>query len=69
MFKLFKLFKRDAPKDEIDMSYFDCEDDVEAALNYLDNHPNCTIEEYEEWLSHREEAIKEIKENCSGNNC
>ena len=69
MFKLFRLFERDKPKDEIDMSYFDCEDSVEAALNYLDNHPNCTIEEYEEWLSHREEAIKEIKENCSGSNC
>lgn len=68
MFKLFRPFERDKPKDEIDMSYFDCEDSVEAALNYLDNHPNCTIEEYEEWLSHREDAIKEMKENCSGSN-
>ena len=41
---------------------FECEDSVEAALIYLDNHPNCTLEEYEEWLSHRENAIKEIKE-------
>lgn len=63
MFKLFRLFERDKPKDGIDMSYFDCEDSVEAALNYLDNHPDCTIEEYEEWLSHREKAIKEIEEN------
>ena len=43
--------------------YFKCEDDVEAALIYLDNHPNCTLEEYEEWLSHRENAIRKIKEN------
>ncbi len=43
--------------------YFRCEDDVEAALNYLDNHPNCAIEEYEEWLTHRENAIREIEEN------
>ena len=34
-----------------------------AALIYLDNHPNCTLEEYEEWLSHRENAIRKIKEN------
>lgn len=63
MINLLNLFKRNEPSDEVDMSYFDCEDSVEAALNYLDNHPNCTIEEYEEWLSHREKAIKEIKEN------
>lgn len=54
MFNLLNLFKRNEPSDEVDMSYFDCEDSVEAALNYLDNHPDCTIEEYEEWLSHRE---------------
>lgn len=63
MFNLLNLFKKNKQSDEIDMSYFDCEDSVEAALNYLDNHPDCTIEEYEEWLSHREKAIKEIKEN------
>ncbi len=63
MFNLLNLFKKNKQSDEIDMSYFDCEDSVEAALNYLDNHPDCTIEEYEEWLSHREEAVKEIKEN------
>jgi len=63
MFNLLNLFKRNEQSDEVDMSYFDCEDSVEAALNYLDNHPDCTIEEYEEWLSHREEAIKDIKEN------
>ena len=43
--------------------YFRCEDDVEAALNFLDNHPDCTLEEYEAWLTHRENAIKEIEEN------
>lgn len=63
MFNLLNLFKKNKQSDEIDMSYFDCEDSVEAALNYLDNHPDCTIEEYEEWLGHREKAIKEIKEN------
>lgn len=63
MFNLLNLFKKNKQSDEIDMSYFDCEDSVEAALNYLDNHQDCTIEEYEEWLSHREKAIKEIKEN------
>ena len=65
MFNLLNLFKKNKQSDEVDMSYFDCEDSVEAALNYLDNHPDCTIEEYEEWLSHREEAVKEIKENYS----
>lgn len=63
MFNLLNLFEKNKQSDEVDMSYFDCEDSVEAALNYLDNHPDCTIEEYEEWLSHREKAIKEIKEN------
>lgn len=63
MFNLLNLFKKNKQSDEVDVSYFDCEDSVEAALNYLDNHPDCTIEEYEEWLSHREEALKEIKEN------
>jgi len=63
MFNLLNLFKKNKQSDEVDMSYFDCEDSVEAALNYLDNHPNCTIEEYEEWLSHREEAVKEMGEN------
>lgn len=43
--------------------YLKCEDDVEAALNFLDNHPNCTLEEYEAWLTHRENAIKDIEEN------
>lgn len=63
MFNLLNLFKKSNQFDEVDMSYFDCEDSVEAALNYLDNHPYCTIEEYEEWLSHREEAVKEMGEN------
>lgn len=48
--------------------YFKCEDDVEAALNFLDNHPKCTLEEYEAWLTHRENAIKEIKESMHEDN-
>lgn len=63
MFNLLNLFKKNKQSDEVDMSYFDCDDSVEAALNYLDNHPDCTIEEYEEWLSHREKAVKEIRGN------
>lgn len=62
MFNLFNLFKNNKEQEELE-SYFECEDSVEAALNYLDNHPDCTLEEYEEWLSHREKAIKEIEEN------
>ena len=48
--------------------YFKCEDDVEAALNFLDNHSDCTLEEYEAWLTHRENAIKEIEESKRGDN-
>lgn len=62
---MFKFFHS---RDSDDLKYFECEDDVEAALNYLDNHPNCTIEEYEEWLNGREEAIKEIKEHYGNKN-
>lgn len=62
MINLPNLFKKDKEQEELE-SYFECEDSVEAALNYLDEHPNCTLEEYEEWLTHRENAIKEIKEN------
>lgn len=58
---LLNLFGRDDSKD-LD-EYFELEDDVEAALTWLDNHPNATLEEYETWLTHREEAIKKIKEN------
>ena len=62
MISILDLFKKSVAEQDIDFSYFECEDSVEAALIYLDNHPNCTLEEYEEWLSHRENAIKEIKE-------
>lgn len=62
MINLRNLFKNDKEREELE-SYFKCEDSVEAALNYLDNHPDCTLEEYEEWLSHREKAIKEIEED------
>lgn len=62
MINLRNLFKNDKELEELEC-YFECEDSVEAALNYLDNHPDCTLEEYEEWLSHREKAIKEIEEN------
>lgn len=41
--------------------YYECEDDVEAAMVWLDNHPNATLEEYEAWLTSREEAIAKIK--------
>ena len=67
MFNLLGLLMRDNPSDETN-SYFECEDMVEAALNYLDNHPDCTLEEYESWLTHRENAIKEIKESKHGDN-
>ena len=59
---LLNLFKKDKELEELE-SYFECEDSVEAALNYLDNHPDCTLEEYEEWLNHRENAVKEMREN------
>lgn len=62
MINLPNLFRKDKEQEELE-SYFECEDSVEAALNYLDEHPNCTLEEYEKWLTHRENAIKEIKEN------
>ena len=62
MINLRNLFKNDKKQEELE-SYFKCEDSVEAALNFLDNHPDCTLEEYEEWLSHRENAIKEIEES------
>ena len=62
MINLRNLFKNDKEREELE-SYFKCEDSVEAALNFLDNHPDCTLEEYEEWLSHRENAIKEIEES------
>lgn len=62
MINLRNLFKNDKELEELE-SYFKCEDSVEAALNFLDNHPDCTLEEYEEWLSHRENAVKEIEEN------
>ena len=62
MINLRNLFKNDKEREELE-SYFKCEDSVEAALNFLDNHPDCTLEEYEEWLRHRENAIKEIEES------
>ena len=43
-------------------SLFELEDDVEAALNYLDNHPSCSIDEYEEWLIGREKARRIISQ-------
>lgn len=62
MINLRNLFKNDKEREELE-SYFKCEDSVEAALNFLDNHPDCTLEEYEEWLNHRENAIKKIEES------
>lgn len=47
--------------------YYECEDDVEAALVWLDNHPNATLEEYEVWLNGRDDAISKIKLSKSKN--
>ena len=47
--------------------YYEYEDDVEAALTWLDNHPNATLEEYEDWLTGREDAISKIKLSKSKN--
>lgn len=57
----FKHNKCRATKENYETDYFECEDDVEAALNYLNNHENCSLEEYEAWLTHREEAMKAIR--------
>lgn len=59
---LFKRNKDDRSKTE-GSDYFDCEDAVEAALTYLDNHPSATLEEYEEWLDSRDNAKRKIKES------
>ena len=45
------------------LSYFEVEDDVEAALIYLDNHKNVSLDEYLDWLEGREKAMKTIREN------
>lgn len=64
---LLDLLRLSQKKNENEVSdfldYFVCEESVEAALNFLDNHPDCTLEEYEEWLTHRGEAIKTMNEN------
>ena len=57
--KLYKMFNH--KDDEIDLSYFECEDAVEDALTWLDNHPTATLEKYEKWLDERDEAIKKMK--------
>lgn len=63
LLNFFKSNKRRSTEEDYETDYFECESDVEAALNYLDNHENCSLEEYEAWLTHREEARKTIKEN------
>lgn len=59
--KISRIFKCNKYDDLL--SDFNYDDEIEAALNYLDNHPNCTIEEYEEWLTNRELARQTIKSN------
>ena len=66
MVNILNLFKKDKGDDELE-SYFECEDDVEAALTWLDNHPNATLEEYEAWLNGRDDAISKIKLSKSEN--
>ena len=60
MINILNLFKRDKEFEELE-SYFDYDDAVEASLTWLDNHPNATLEEYEDWLTSREEAMSKIK--------
>ena len=66
MNRLFSFLRR-SKEEELDhlLKYFECEDDVEAALTWLDNHPNAELEEYENWLTHRENAIAKIKASKS----
>ena len=57
--KLHEMFN--CKDNEVDLSYFECEDSVEEALTWLDNHPTATLEKYEKWLDERDEAIKKMK--------
>lgn len=57
------MFKKKQETETDLLSYFELEDDVEAALIYLDNHKNVSLDEYLDWLEGREKAMKTIREN------
>lgn len=61
--KFSGMFKNKQETETDLLSYFELEDDVEAALIYLDNHKNVSLDEYLDWLEGRETAMKKIREN------
>ena len=61
--KFSGMFKKKQETETDLLSYFEVEDDVEAALIYLDNHKNVSLDEYLDWLEGREKAMKTIREN------
>lgn len=61
--KFSGMFKKKQETETDLLSYFEVEDDVEAALMYLDNHKNVSLDEYLDWLEGREKAMKTIREN------
>ena len=61
--KFSGMFKKKQETETDLLSYFELEDDVEAALMYLDNHKNVSLDEYLDWLEGREKAMKTIREN------
>ena len=61
--KFSGMFKKKQETETDLLSYFELEDDVEAALIYLDNHKNVSLDEYLDWLEGREKAMKTIREN------
>ena len=61
--KFSGMFKNKQETETDLLSYFEVEDDVEAALIYLDNHKNVSLDEYLDWLEGREKAMKTIREN------
>ena len=68
MKNLLGIFIKSKNRDkDVLAEYYEYEDDVEAALTWLDNHPNATLEEYEDWLTGREDAISKIKLSKSKN--
>ena len=60
--KFSGMFKKKQETETDLLSYFELEDDVEAALMYLDNHKNVSLDEYLDWLEGREKAMKTIRE-------
>ena len=61
--KFSGMFKKKQETETDLLSYFELEDDVEAALTYLDNHKNVSLDEYLDWLEGREKAMKTIRGN------